>query len=64
MINGGDTINELFTVQEVADKLKIHVQTVRKWIKEGKIKALKLGSDWRVTEQSISEFLKSNEAGK
>jgi excisionase family DNA binding protein len=53
--------NQVFTPNEVAEMLKIHAQTVRKWIKEGKIKASKLGSELRITGKSINKFIDENE---
>jgi len=53
--------NQVFTPDEVAKILKMHAQTVRKWVREGKIKASKIGSDIRITGKSINEFISKNE---
>lgn len=37
--------DELLTVDEVARRLKLHPETIRRWIREGRLKAVKLGSD-------------------
>lgn len=52
---------QVFTPNEVAEILKIHAQTVRKWVKEGKIKASKIGCDIRITGNSINKFIAENE---
>lgn len=52
---------QVFTPDEVAEILKLHPQTVRKWLNEGKIKASKLGTHWRATGQNIIDFMKDNE---
>lgn len=44
---------KIYTVNETAEELKIHPVTIRKWINEGRIKAVKVGSDWRVTEEEL-----------
>ena len=36
---------ELLTVDEVARRLKLHPETVRRWIRAGKLRAISLGSD-------------------
>ena len=38
---------EFFTIMEMADKLRIHPNTVRKAIKEGRIQAFRTGSGMR-----------------
>jgi excisionase family DNA binding protein len=35
----------LLTVQEVADQLRLKPETVRRWIRAGRIRAISLGSD-------------------
>src|ERR1022692_2924026 len=36
--------DELLTVQEVADQLRVNQQTVRNWITDGKLAAIRVGS--------------------
>jgi len=42
---GRTTDEELLTVDEVARRLKLHPETVRRWIRAGKLRAIRLGSD-------------------
>lgn len=53
--------HQVFTPNETAEILKIHPQTVRKWVKEGKIKASRVGGDIRITGKSINDFISKNE---
>ncbi|SFH40392.1 DNA binding domain-containing protein, excisionase family [Desulfotomaculum arcticum] len=54
-----------YTPQEVSDKLKLNVRTLYKWIREGKLNAVKLGDVWRIPESALQEFIKeSMENGK
>lgn len=46
-----------YTLTEVADALKVTRRTLYNYIKEGKLPAVKVGSQWRVTDQAIKEFL-------
>lgn len=48
------------TVEEVAEFLKLHPKTVAKWINEGRIKAVKLGREWRVPKSEIGRLLKAD----
>ena len=47
-----------YTAQEVADMLKVHINTIRSWIKSGKLNAMKLSDRlYRVSEEELNEFL-------
>jgi excisionase family DNA binding protein len=48
---------KFFTIQEVASKLDITSQTIRKYIKQDKLKAQKIGRAFLVSEKSLFEFL-------
>ncbi len=47
-----------YTPQEVADKLKLNVRTLYKWIRENKLNAVKLGDVWRISETELNRILK------
>ena len=49
---------KLFTVTEAADTLGITPQTVRAYIKQGKLKGQRIGRPILITENSIKQFLK------
>lgn len=54
-------VNEKFyTVQEVADLLQIHWQSVLNYIKNGKLKALKLGKGYRISHEALDEFISNH----
>ena len=49
---------ELLTVAEAANILKIRRETVRRYIKSGKLKAVTLpGGDYRLRERDIQKLL-------
>ena len=48
---------KLYDVQEIARIFDMTPQSVRKYFKEGRIKARKVGTRWYVTEEAIREFL-------
>ena len=51
---------ELLTVAEVAKKLHLRRETIRRYIKEGHLKALILpGGDYRVEEKRVRALLHS-----
>lgn len=47
----------LFTVREVAEFLRVHQRTAYRLITGGSIKAIKIGSQWRVPEAALMDFL-------
>ena len=56
--------DELLTVQQVAERFKVHVNTVRRWLGEGQLKGAKLGGDktgWRVRASEVERFFRDAE---
>lgn len=45
--------DQFFTAEEMADYLKVSSQTVRAWIRDGKVKAVKFGRSWRITDEEL-----------
>lgn len=47
------------TIEEIADLLRVHVQTVRRWINEGELRAVALGrrAGFRVRASDLEAFL-------
>ena len=37
--------DQLLTVAQVAERLQLHPETIRRWIREGRLKAITLGTD-------------------
>lgn len=51
-------IPETYTVDEVAEALRLHPYTIRRLCREGKIPCFKFGGQWRFDKKSIGEFMK------
>ena len=49
---------EFYSLHEVADLLSVHYQTVRYWIRTGKLKAVRLDRIYRVRKEAIEDFVK------
>ena len=47
----------LFTIAEVADRLRVNQKTIRRWIDAKELPAFKLGRQWRISEQNLRQFL-------
>ncbi len=52
--------NELLTVQEVADFLRVGRVTVWRWCKDGTIPACRVGRNWRIPRNDFLELLESS----
>ncbi len=50
----------LLTVHETAQTLKVKESTVRTWIRDRKLRAIKFGREWRVTVVDLEKFLNDN----
>lgn len=51
---------KLYTLQEVAELLGIHYQTVRKLIQNGELKAKKIGKGYIVTSENLKQYVSNN----
>ena len=52
---------QVYNLKEVVKLLGLNIQTIRQYIKEGKLKASKIGTHYIVTDEAIKDFLKANE---
>lgn len=46
----------LYSPQEVADRLGVQVTTVRRYLKEGRLKGRKFAGHWYVSEQNLADY--------
>lgn len=56
-------LEQFLTLEDVADRLKISISTVRRWVKSSQLKALKVGNrgQYRIGEDDLEQFLAENE---
>jgi len=52
-----DLISPLWTVDEVADFLKLQPETIRSMARRGELPAIKLGKVWRFRKTAIHDML-------
>jgi excisionase family DNA binding protein len=50
-------VNNLLTTREVAQRLRVHINTLHSLIHSGKLKAIKIEGRWKVTETDLQEFV-------
>ena len=51
---------KFYTIPETAQALKVTPQTIRAYIKQGKIKSQRIGRPILITENNLKEFLKQS----
>ncbi|MFD9301452.1 helix-turn-helix domain-containing protein [Streptomyces sp. NPDC060048] len=44
---------ELYSVGEVAERLGLHVRTVRNYVRDGRLKAVRIGKQYRITREDF-----------
>jgi len=59
-MTGKPTI-ELYTIQQVLSRLQVSDETVYRYIRSGKLKAIRVGGLWRVSREALDEFLSKGE---
>ncbi len=50
---------EFYTAKELADKLRVNVMTIYRYIGAGKLKAHKIGKEFRIERAEFTRFLKA-----
>ncbi len=52
-------MEKMMTVEQVADRLQVNEQTVRRWLREGELAGVPFGgrTGWRVSEDDLRVFL-------
>src|SRR5579872_4201737 len=45
---------DLYSVEQVADLLNLHVRTVRNYVREGRLKAVRIGKQYRIAREDLA----------
>lgn len=45
-----------YSVQDVADRLGLHVRTVRGYVRDGQLPAVRIGKQYRITQSALEGF--------
>ena len=52
-------MGDLLTVDQLAQMLEMHPRTIRRYIREDKLKAVKVGGEWRIRKEDAEVFIGS-----
>lgn len=50
-------MGDFLTAKELAEAAEVHVITVLRWLKDGKIKGKKFGKSWRIHKDELKKIL-------
>ena len=48
---------ELYSVEQVAERLGLHVRTVRAYIRQGRLKAVRIGKAYRIMREDLEDLM-------
>ena len=51
---------QTYTVEQAATALSLDRDTLRKWLRAGRIGGFKAGTDWRLTKEDLDAFVDRN----
>lgn len=50
---------QLYSAEEVAEQLGLHVRTVRGYVRDGRLRAVRIGKQYRITREDLEAFVGS-----
>ncbi len=53
-----DTDKEFYRAEDLAEKLDVNIMTIYRYINSGRLKAYKIGKEYRIDKQEFNDFLK------
>jgi excisionase family DNA binding protein len=55
---------EFYTAKELAEKLSVNIMTIYRYIGAGKLKAYKIGKEFRIERKEFDHFMKKSSTNK
>jgi excisionase family DNA binding protein len=52
----------VYTLEEAADMLQVSTRTLQRMIQQGRLPALKVGSQWRIRKKQLTEWCEKSES--
>ena len=46
-------VRTLYSVEQVAERLGLHVRTVRNYVRDGRLKAVRIGKQYRIAREDL-----------
>lgn len=58
------TEKDFYKAEDLAKMLEVNIMTIYRYIKSGKLKAYKIGKEFRIDRNEFQQFLKSTKTGQ
>src|SRR2546423_5129470 len=49
--------DELYSVEQVAERLGLHVRTVRSYVRDGRLQAVRIGKQYRIAQADLAALI-------
>ena len=53
---GGEILSKMYTCEQVAERYGVQIITIWDWIRKKKLPAIKIGKEYRISEEDIKAF--------
>lgn len=54
----------LYSVKDLHEALGVNERTIRDWFNKGRLKGVKIGIEWHISEENLRKFLNAEEGGE
>lgn len=55
-------VDKYYSVEQIAEMIDLHPKTIQRYLREGRLKAQKIGKSWRVAGHDLSVFVEGAES--
>ena len=55
-------MKQLYTPEEVAQICQLHAETVRRRLRDGRLKGVRVGRSWRIRQEELDQFVEHGDA--
>jgi excisionase family DNA binding protein len=55
---------KIYSVKDLHESLGVNERTIRDWFNKGRLRGVKIGTQWHITEENLRRFLNAEEGGE
>ena len=55
---------KIYSVKDLHEALGVNERTIRDWFNKGRLKGVKIGIEWHITEENLRSFLSGEKGGE
>jgi excisionase family DNA binding protein len=57
-------LNHYYTVKEVSEEICVSENTIRIWLRDGKLSGIRIGNAWRIPKRNLENFMFERREGE